>query len=286
MGCRIRGGHYGLRSSEESAPFASGCTIVGKRVALGTSGASRPRLADCLLVGGREIRPHDDESAALLSSGESRPELTHCTLTGAALGIRSSDASAPKLESCIVWGISTEAVFLSGEARPEIAFSCVESPLSGEGNILEDPGYCAEGAWDEAGTPSDRSDDTWIDGDYRVKPGSPCLAAGRDGGDMGARLGTCSLGAVAFRRGDVNDDGALQIADPVFLLDHLFSSGFTIGCPDAADADDSGTLDITDAVYSLSYQFLGGPEPKPPFPGCGPEEPDGLTCAQYAGCGP
>src|SRR5688572_4364772 len=33
MGCRIRGGHYGLRSSEESAPFASGCTIVGKRVA-------------------------------------------------------------------------------------------------------------------------------------------------------------------------------------------------------------------------------------------------------------
>ena len=105
---------------------------------------------------------------------------------------------------------------------------------------------------------------------------------------MGARLGTCSVAPVAFRRGDVNEDGVLQIADPVSLLNFLFSSGVTIDCPDAADADDSGNLDITDAVYSLSYQFLGGPEPKPPFPGCGPEgpEPDGLACAEFAGCAP
>ena len=103
---------------------------------------------------------------------------------------------------------------------------------------------------------------------------------------MGARLGTCSLAPVVFRRGDVNEDGELQIADPVSLLNFLFASGVTIRCPDAADADDSGALDITDAVYSLSYQFLGGPEPKPPFPVWGAEEPDALACAEYAGCAP
>jgi hypothetical protein len=103
---------------------------------------------------------------------------------------------------------------------------------------------------------------------------------------MGALLGTCSVAPVQFRRGDVNEDGVLQISDPVFLLDHLFATGVTIDCPDAADVDDSGVLDITDAVYSLSYQFLGGPAPEPPFPGCGPEEPDALACAEYAGCTP
>ena len=286
MNSRIIGGSFGLGSSEESSPAVGRCTIVGKRAAVRSSGTSSPQLVDCLLVGGRAVSPHDDEASGLLSSGESRPELAHCTVSGASLGIRSSDTSAPKLESCIVWGSSTETVVLSGEAFPEIAFSCTESPWPGEGNIVEDPGYCAEGRWDDAGTPLDPSDDTWTDGDYRVKPDSPCLLSGRDGGDMGALLGTCSLEPVLFRRGDVNEDGALQIADPVALLNFLFSSGFTLDCPDAADVDDSGSLDITDAVYSLAYQFLGGPEPEPPFPACGPEEPDALACEEYGGCSP
>ena len=63
-----------------------------------------------------------------------------------------------------------------------------------------------------------------------------------------------------FRRGDSNDDGAVDLADAVFTLRSLFSSvGESPGCRDAADANGDGTLEVTDAIYELNHLFLGGP---------------------------
>jgi hypothetical protein len=90
---------------------------------------------------------------------------------------------------------------------------------------------------------------------------------------------------IAFRRGDANADGRLDIADAVFVLAYLFTGGDTPGCSKAADADDSGDLDVTDPVYLLGFLFLGGPAPASPFPGCGPDpRPDELTCESFAPC--
>ncbi len=85
---------------------------------------------------------------------------------------------------------------------------------------------------------------------------------------------------VNFKRGDVNQDGVLDLSDPVSLLLYLFSSG-SITCEKAADMNDSGALDIADAVYGLQYLFAGGTEPPAPFLGCGtdPTE-DELTCME------
>jgi hypothetical protein len=82
-----------------------------------------------------------------------------------------------------------------------------------------------------------------------------------------------------FIRGDVNASGGVEIADPVFLLNHLFRGGPGVPCPDAADADDDGRLTITDAIRILGHLFLGRLPPAPPFPERG-EDPTGdrLVC--------
>src|SRR5688572_12647705 len=68
-----------------------------------------------------------------------------------------------------------------------------------------------------------------------------------------------------FLRGDANQDADLDIADPVFLLNWLFSGGRRPSCADAADMNDDGTLDISDAVYCLEIAFGGGPALGEPF---------------------
>lgn len=75
-----------------------------------------------------------------------------------------------------------------------------------------------------------------------------------------------------FRRGDVNDDGPVNLTDAIALLEFLFLGGEPPSCFDAADTDDTGTLLITDAIYLLSWLFLGGCPPPAPGPhDCGPD---------------
>lgn len=69
-----------------------------------------------------------------------------------------------------------------------------------------------------------------------------------------------------FLRGDTNLDCTVDLSDPIFLLNSLFSSAGPMPCPDAGDADDSGLLDLTDAIFSLNFQFQGGQRPLPPGP--------------------
>ena len=48
-----------------------------------------------------------------------------------------------------------------------------------------------------------------------------------------------------FMRGDVNEDGSVNIADGVKMLDYMFLSGFTY-CVDANDVDNENTTDDDD----------------------------------------
>lgn len=85
-----------------------------------------------------------------------------------------------------------------------------------------------------------------------------------------------------FIRGDSNRDAAINIADPIYLLNYLFRGGDALSCPDAADANDDGALDIADAISLLNFLFLGGAPPPPPFPEPGPDP----TFDQVGGCRP
>ena len=87
-----------------------------------------------------------------------------------------------------------------------------------------------------------------------------------------------------FRRGDVNDDGALNIADAVAGLSELFSSVMAVDCDEAKDVNDDGAVNIADPVFLLGVIF-GGTQTLPEPVSCGIDPaPAGLDCAAYTSC--
>lgn len=88
-----------------------------------------------------------------------------------------------------------------------------------------------------------------------------------------------------FRRGDVNGDAGVNIADAVTLLNALFVPGSSQPeCLDSADVNDDSGLNVADAVTLLNALFVPG-SPPPPDPGpfdCGIDPTDdGLDCVLY-----
>ena len=56
-------------------------------------------------------------------------------------------------------------------------------------------------------------------------------------------------------------------------------------CEDACDSNDDAMFDISDTIYILSNLFSMGPNPLPPYPGCGTDPTsDGLSCDSFPPC--
>ncbi len=89
----------------------------------------------------------------------------------------------------------------------------------------------------------------------------------------------------SFIRGDANQDGTIDITDPIFSLTYLFSSG-PADCLQALDANDDNGVDLGDAIYILTYLFGSGPAPTSPNPDCGQDSTPGgiLDCTVFSGC--
>lgn len=99
-------------------------------------------------------------------------------------------------------------------------------------------------------------------------------------------LATPAQGQWSFTRGDSNGDGSYNIADAVFILGFLFSSG-PGPCLDAMDVNDDGANNIADAVFALDNLFgTAGTMPPAPFPACGTDPTaDMLDCVgPLGGC--
>jgi hypothetical protein len=87
---------------------------------------------------------------------------------------------------------------------------------------------------------------------------------------------------AAFRRGDVNDDGRVDLSDPIHLLYSLFLGEKSPNCRDAADSNDDGEMDISDGIFLLSWLFVGSKAPPAPGPldcGVDPTEDPLPPCA-------
>ncbi|MEM7236016.1 MAG: hypothetical protein AAF517_27870, partial [Planctomycetota bacterium] len=89
----------------------------------------------------------------------------------------------------------------------------------------------------------------------------------------------------AFRRGDVDASGDLNLSDAVALLRHLFLSGARPACEVAGDTNANGRLELSDGVRLLLHLFQNaGPLPEP-FETCGWEEiPGPLPCEMFPPC--
>jgi hypothetical protein len=86
-----------------------------------------------------------------------------------------------------------------------------------------------------------------------------------------------------FVRGDANQDGAVNIADPVAVLNYLFLGQAAPVCLDAADANDDGDIDISDPARTLSNLFLEGAPLPEPYPAAGYDgTEDAMGCSASA----
>ena len=91
---------------------------------------------------------------------------------------------------------------------------------------------------------------------------------------------------TAFVRGDADGDGSVSgIIDSVYILNYLFGQQ-AVPCLDAADVNDDGSVDIVDPVRLLHWTFAGsGNPPMLPFPACGADPTaDTLDCADFPSC--
>lgn len=84
---------------------------------------------------------------------------------------------------------------------------------------------------------------------------------------------------VSFVRGDLDGNLQLDLGDVLSSLNALFQDS-TIQCEDANDCNDDGLLDISDPITLLAYLFGGGESlPAPGSSGCGTDETrDTLSC--------
>ena len=74
---------------------------------------------------------------------------------------------------------------------------------------------------------------------------------------------------LTFLRGDADSSLALNLSDAWLMLEFLFLGRGEIHCVDAADVNDDGRVNIGDPVGLLHYLFLGGNMPRAPFPDFG-----------------
>ncbi|MBN1425306.1 right-handed parallel beta-helix repeat-containing protein, partial [Candidatus Fermentibacteria bacterium] len=270
--CMITGnGGGGISCAFRSSPIITNCTISENSACLSGAGVScvsaSPKFTNCKIIRNSTICD-DGYGAGIDCTGVSSPVFTNCTITGNLAtfggGIYCDSDSLPVFTNCTISGnlaeagggvycrldsslILTNCIFWANsggsicDVEPsdaQISYSCIEGEeiWPGEGNISTDPLFIQPGHWDDNDTPDDTSDDIWIEGDYHLQPGSPCIDTGTSEGapttdiegngrpcgagvDMGAyEMGSCPEPPERFVRGDSNSDGKLDIADPIYTL--------------------------------------------------------------------
>ena len=145
-----------------------------------------------------------------------------------------------------------------GSTSPPAEISLSELGVQGF-RIVGEPG-----CWFSSGEHGMSGGDLDGDGIRDLAIGGRCLA----GGWVVVVFGGSRTNS-RFIRGEVNQDGRVDISDAVMILGYLFLGGAAPACLAAADADDSHTIEITDAVFLLGALFLGNNVVPPPYPDCG-----------------
>jgi len=89
-----------------------------------------------------------------------------------------------------------------------------------------------------------------------------------------------------YIRGDAQVNHILDVSDVVAVLGYLFlQDPSVLACADAADANDDGSVDVGDPIFLLFYLFEAEAEPPSPFPFCDVDPTvDPLGCESFWIC--
>lgn len=118
------------------------------------------------------------------------------------------------------------------------------------------------------------------DRECRTRVVSEVLSLVDDPCEIDPRTGRCRS-EFRFLRGDANNDGGVNVADGIYVLDFLFGGGPPMACRPVGDVDDNDTLNVADAVVLFNFLFSGGPPPVAPFPDCGVDS-EAVACTENA----
>ena len=101
-------------------------------------------------------------------------------------------------------------------------------------------------------------------------------------------FGAQNAPAQAFKRGDSNADGRVDLFDTFFTNNYLFMGQAIPGCLDSTDANDDGNVNVSDPVFTLNWYANGGPPTPLPGPtNCGGDPTiDNLSCITSPPCSP
>jgi predicted outer membrane repeat protein len=214
------------------SPGLIDCTIAGNTASHDGGGVycttdSSATLRDCIIVGntvGYYGVYYPVRGGGVYCGGAA---LIGCTVTGN--GVNDSDYNGalccsgnPTVTDCIVWGNLRDDIYVVS-GSPSVTYSDVEGGFAGTGNIDADPLFADPGGPD--GDPA-----SWLDSDYRLTAGSPCVDYGDpafvplagevdldgharvwDGdGDGSARVDMGAYEFGAHARGDLNCDGSIN----------------------------------------------------------------------------
>jgi hypothetical protein len=134
-----------------------------------------PIFVNCVFSGNLAV-----VGGAMLSDSGS-PALRNCTVTGnygsTVGGVLAREGARPVLSNCILWGNKdsggvNESAQVYGLAQL-VNYCCIQGwtgGLGGVGNMGDDPCFVEPGYWDSNGL--------WVDGDYHLLTGSPCIDTG------------------------------------------------------------------------------------------------------------
>ncbi|GAG11292.1 unnamed protein product, partial [marine sediment metagenome] len=139
------------------------------------------------------------------------------------------------------------------------------------GNIDADPNFVDPGYWDTNETPSDLTDDIWVNGDYHLSPGSPCIDAGSN---LGVDIDKVDLDGDGITNEPVplDIDGYPRFTDdpntpdsgvyftPEFPIVDMGAYEYPGREPIEGDINGDGKVDFKD-VAILANNWLAGTEP-------------------------
>ncbi len=271
-----------------SSPAFSGCTFVGNTAVFGGGGLynenggaggptvtrctfldnsapsgggmynflSSPVVTDCLFAGNSAP---GGRGGAIDNDFDSSPVIRHCTITGNSAqggqggGLNNENVTgAPAVSHSIVWGNTPDQIADDARTPSTVSWSDIQGGWTGAGggNIDADPGFEGPAA-----------------GDFRLRPGSPCVDAGdpaftaapgetdlaglpRVAAGVPGGLARVDLGAHELQSGcpgDLDGDGLVGAPDLVALL-----RDWGPGRGGRADLDGDGAAGPSDLVILLA----------------------------------